>query len=248
MKHHSLLVYGKNPVNELFTDKPELISRLYVQDNIDQETFEHIRSALREYKTPILKVHVTKIIKMVGEVAHQGVVAEIKEFPYTDFYEWIEQVDTDTNPLVFLLNEITDPHNVGAIIRSAVAFGASAILLPNHNQAGVTGVVYKTSVGAAHKIPIIKIGNTNQALVKLKESKFWIAGLDAKGDKALHEEQFETPMVIVIGSEGNGMRLKTKETCDYLISIPMTDNIESLNASVSASIVGYEYFKKRLLK
>jgi len=245
MKHHSLLVYGKNPVNELFTDRPELIQRLYVQDTIDPETFEHIRSSLRAHKTPILKVHVTKIIKLVGEVAHQGVVAEIREFPYTDFYEWIEQVDTDTNPLIFLLNEITDPHNVGAIIRSAVAFGAAAILLPTHNQAGVTGVVYKTSVGAAHKIPIIKIGNTNHTLEKLKEKKFWIAGLDAQGDKTLSDEQFETPMVIVIGSEGNGMRLKTKENCDYIISIPMTGAIESLNASVSASIVGYEYFKKR---
>ncbi len=245
MKHHSLYIYGKNPVNELFTDKPEIIRRLYIKDNINQEEFEHIKKAVRPYKTPIIKVHVKKIIDLVGEVAHQGIVAEIREFPYTDFHDWLNEVDLESNPLVFLLNEITDPHNVGAIIRSAVGFGAAAVLLPTHNQAGVTGTVYKTSTGAAHKIPIIKIGNTNQILAKLKENKFWIAGLEASGDKKLQDEAFDTPMVVVIGSEGSGMRLKTKESCDYTISIPMSKKIESLNASVSASIVGYEYYTKQ---
>ena len=245
MKHHSLYVYGKNPVNELFEDRPELVRRLYVKDSIDQKEFEHIRKTVRPYKTPLLKVHGKKITDLVGEVSHQGIVAEIKEFPYTDFNEWLGEVNTDDNPLVFLLNNITDPHNVGAIIRSAVAFGAAAILLPTHNQAGVTGVVYKTSVGTAHKIPIIKIGNTNQALIKLKDNKFWIAGLDAGGDKKLADEEFDTPTVVVIGSEGSGMREKTKENCDYTISIPISKEVESLNASVSASIVGYEFYKKR---
>jgi len=248
MKKHNLYIYGKNPVNELFNDKPELVRRLYIKDNITPEEFEHIKKTIRPYKTPLQKVHIKKLIEMVGEVAHQGIIAEIKEFPYTDFDDWLNEVDLESNPLVFLLNEITDPHNVGAIIRSAVGFGASAILLPTHNQAGVTGVVYKTSTGAAHKIPIIKIGNTNQILTKLKEKKFWIAGLEADGDKKLQDEEFDTPIVIVIGSEGSGMRLKTKESCDYTISIPISKKIESLNASVSASIVGYEYSKKRRKK
>lgn len=248
MKHHSLYVYGKNPVNELFEDRPELVRRLYVKDSIDHQEFEHIKKTVRPYKTPLLKVHGKKITDMVGEVSHQGIVAEIKEFPYTDFNEWLREVNTDDNPLVFLLNNITDPHNVGAIIRSAVAFGAAAILLPTHNQAGVTGVVYKTSVGTAHKIPIIKIGNTNQALKKLKDNKFWIAGLDARGDKKLSDEEFDTPTVVVIGSEGSGMREKTKENCDYIINIPISKEAESLNASVSASIVGYEFYKKRRRK
>ncbi len=151
MKKHNLYIYGKNPVNELFNDKPELVRRLYIKDNITPEEFEHIKKTIRPYKTPLQKVHIKKLIEMVGEVAHQGIIAEIKEFPYTDFDDWLNEVDLESNPLVFLLNEITDPHNVGAIIRSAVGFGASAILLPTHNQAGVTGVVYKTSTGAAHK-------------------------------------------------------------------------------------------------
>ena len=246
MKKHSLYIYGKNPVNELFSDQPELIRRLYVKDNMDQKDFEHVRKAIRPYKTPLIKVHAKKMEDLVGDVSHQGIVAEIKEFPYTDFDAWPQDVDTEDNPLVLLLNEITDPHNVGAIIRSAVGFGVSAIILPTHNQAGVTGVVYKTSAGTAHKIPIIRVGNTNRTLEKLKNSKFWIAGLEAVGDKKLHEEEFDTPTVVVIGSEGSGMRLKTKEACDYTISIPMNKKLESLNASVSASLVGYEYYKKKI--
>jgi len=248
MKHHSLYIYGKNPVNELFADRPELVRRLYIKDSTDPKMFEHIKKMIRPYKTPLLKVHGKKLTDIVGEVSHQGVVAEIKEFPYTDFNTWLEEIDTEDNPLVFLLNNITDPHNVGAIIRSAVAFGASAILLPTYNQAGVTGVVYKTSVGTAHKIPVIKVGNTNQALKKLKQNKFWIAGLDAGGDKRLEDEEFDTPTVIIIGSEGSGMREKTKEGCDYTINIPISKEVESLNASVSASIVGYEFYKKRRKK
>lgn len=246
MKNHNLYIYGKNPVNELFQDKPELIRRLYIKESTDPETFEHIKKMIRPFKTPLLKVHGKKITDMVGDVSHQGIVAEIKEFPYTDFNTWLSEVDTDANPLVFLLNEITDPHNVGAIIRSAVAFGVAAILLPTHNQAGVTGVVYKTSVGTAHKIPIIKIGNTNQALSKLKDNKFWITGLDGQGDKQLQDEEFDVPTVVIIGSEGDGIRLKTMESCDYIMSIPISDDVESLNASVSASLVGYEYYKRRI--
>jgi len=248
MKSHQLYIYGKNPVNELFNDRPDLVRRLYMKDTIDQKTFEHIREMVRPYKTPLLKVHEKKIVEMVGEVSHQGIVAEIKEFPYADFTTWLEHLDFTKNPLVFLLNEITDPHNVGAIIRSAAAFGIAGILLPSHNQSGVTGVVYKTSAGSAHKIPIIKIGNANQIIQKLKDHKFWIAGLDAKGEKNLYDETFDSPMVVVIGSEGEGMREHTKQLCDYHITIPMSENVESLNASVSASIVGYEYSRKKNLK
>lgn len=248
MKNHNFYVYGKNPVGELFRDKPELLQRLYLKDTLDPELFNYIKSEARKYKIPILRLHPQKIVDMVGDVAHQGIVAEIKEFPYTEFHPWLDGLDLDKNPLVFILNEITDPHNVGAIIRSAAAFGAAGILIPAHNQAGVTGVVYKTSAGAAHKIPIIRIGNTQHTISLLKEKKFWVAGLDADGEKTLDEETFETPTVIILGSEGSGIRLKIQESCDYMIRIPIESAVESLNASVSASIVGYAYYNQKIKK
>jgi 23S rRNA (guanosine2251-2'-O)-methyltransferase len=126
---------------------------------------------------------------------------------------------------------------VGAIIRSATAFGASGILIPAHNQAPITGIVAKASAGTVFSIPILAINNENQTILDLKKRGFWIYGLAGEGDHELPKEKFDAPAVFVVGSEGQGLRQRTREHCDILLRIPMTPRVESLNASVSAAVV-----------
>ena len=143
-----------------------------------------------------------------------------------------------------MLDELQDPHNVGAIIRSAAAFGATGVLLPEHNQAPVTGTVIKTSAGMVFRIPLVKIGNVNQTLRLLKEKGYWVYGLAMDGSSNLQKTTFDTPVVFVIGNEGEGIRQKTLELCDIKITIPMNPRCESLNAAVAASVVLYEWSRE----
>ena len=142
------------------------------------------------------------------------------------------------------MDELEDPHNVGAIIRSAAGFGASAILLAKHRQSPITGVVTKASAGTIDRVPLVRIGNINDAIVKLKEKGFWILGLDGDGDQSLFEIDMKMPVCIVVGGEGKGIREKTLDNCDIKVRIPMENKVESFNASVSAALVLYEWRKQ----
>ncbi len=135
-----------------------------------------------------------------------------------------------------VLGEVQDPHNIGAIIRSAAAFGASGVVLPERRQAPITEVVVNASAGAVYDIPLIEIGNVNQCLRTLKEKGFWIYGLAGDGKNALPTERFDAPAVFVVGNEGEGLRQKTREQCDVILSIPMGPKIESLNVSNAAAV------------
>jgi 23S rRNA (guanosine2251-2'-O)-methyltransferase len=147
---------------------------------------------------------------------------------------------TDSTMLV-LLDELTDPHNVGAIIRSAAAFGAAGVLLPSHNQAPITGAVVKASAGMAFRIPVVTIGNVNQTVDALKKELFRVYGLVMNGSMNIAEAKFDGPTLFIVGNEGAGIRQKTFERCDVRLRIPMDERCESLNASVSAAVVLYAW-------
>jgi 23S rRNA (guanosine2251-2'-O)-methyltransferase len=136
---------------------------------------------------------------------------------------------------------VQDPHNVGAVIRSAAGFGLTSVLIPKHRQAGVTGTVVKVSAGMAFKIPLVEVANVNRAIEDLKEIGFFVYGLDGGGDSALTTEKFTKASVFVLGNEGEGMRQKTREHCDIILSIPTHARCESLNASASAAVVFYAW-------
>src|SRR5699024_7423337 len=182
--------------------------------------------------------------ELVGRIKDQGIVALMSSVHYQEFEEWLDNKATDHYPAVLLQDEITDPHNVGAILRTAAAAGIEAVLVPKHRQAPINATVFKTSAGTAGRIPIVRVGNLNQSIMQLKDEGFWIAGLDMEGDKPLWELQVDRPLAFVIGSEGKGVRQKTLEHCDYTFSIPMHNRVESLNASVSAALVSYEWQRK----
>lgn len=174
---------------------------------------------------------------------HQGVLA----FGAARAYETLESVIGDAR-LLLVLDGIEDPHNLGAIIRTANAAGADAVLLPDRRAAGLTETVAKASAGAIEYVPVVRIGNVNQTLEKLKKAGFWIYGLDERGTSRYDETDFAVPSVIVLGGEGKGLHQHVKENCDMLLRIPMAGEIASLNVSVAAGIVLFEWRRRREVK
>lgn len=242
IKDDKIYLYGKHALNEALIAKPGIIQKVFLDKN-NLEDKDLVKN---------LEKNGINISQMKGEAGiekdavHQGVIAVLNtEKMYTKMEEVLKIFDQKENPLFVLLDELQDPHNVGAIIRSAVAFGADAILLPEHNQSPITGVVIKTSVGMVFRIPIVKIGNVNQTMRMLADKRMWSYGLVMNGDTELKNADFSGPALIVVGNESVGIREKTLELCDVKLSIPMDPRCESLNASVAASVVLYEYSRNK---
>ncbi len=236
-------IYGKHALMEALQNTPRVIRKVFLAPDLRDAD---LRALLEKHSIPTATLAPGKGKELVGrETAHQGVIATMDPtallIPFDDF---IATLDTAANPAVAVLGEVQDPHNVGAIIRSAAAFGLSAVLIPEHNQAGVTGAVVKTSAGMAFRIPLVSIGNVNTTLKTLKEKGFWTYGLAMNGTATLGSDAFDAPVAFVIGNEGAGIRQMTLQACDVTLSIPMHPRTESLNAAVSAAVVFYEWSKK----
>lgn len=246
MNDKNEFIYGRNPVEELLQNRADQVEKIFINRKLNKQTFSTILSLASENRIPVADVPGSKLYELVGKVNDQGIVAAIGQVSYEEFEDWLINIEPDENTGVLLLDEIEDPHNFGAILRTAAASGIDAVIVPKHRQAPVSAAVYKTSAGTAGRIPIVRAVNLNQAILKLKENKFWIAGLDMDGDSLLWEQTFDVPMAFVIGNEGRGMRRKTGEHCDFLLSIPMYNGVESLNASVSAALVCYEWRRQKM--
>jgi 23S rRNA (guanosine2251-2'-O)-methyltransferase len=182
---------------------------------------------------------------------HQGVIAIMDPssllLSLDDFLATIPSFGSSSGSSkisVAILAEVQDPHNVGAIIRSAAAFGLSGVFIPEHNQAPITGAVVKSSAGMVFRVPLVSIGNVNHAIAVLKEKGFWIYGLAMDGKINLGTEAFDAPTAFVVGNEGAGIREKTLSACDVTLSIQMHARTESLNAAASAAVVFYEWSRK----
>jgi len=245
-KPSSIYIYGKHAVSETLMARPGLVRGIYVVGSVKHIGFEDLRDLAQNAKISINAVSEKFIEQKVGKGArHQSVVAELSSFPYTYIDEWIGTLDMNDMPACLLLDEVKDVHNVGAMIRTAAAAGMKGVLLPEHRQAPVTSTVFHTSAGTVLSIPIVRVGNVNQALEKLKKSGFWSYGLAMEGEKDLFEYEHDSPAVFVVGSEGKGLRPATEALCDFRVSIPMNEQVESLNASVSGALMMYEYMRKR---
>ena len=240
-------IYGRNPVEELLQNRADQVEKVYINRKLNKQSFSEILSLASNNRVPVVEVPGSKLYELVGKVNDQGVVAAISQIKYEEFEDWLDRIEPNENTGILLLDEIEDPHNFGAILRTAAASGMDAVIVPKHRQAPVSAAVYKTSAGTAGRIPIVRAVNLNQAILTLKENKFWIAGMDMDGDSLLWEQTFDVPMAFVIGNEGRGMRKKTGEHCDFLLTIPMYNNVESLNASVSAALVCYEWRRQKLM-
>lgn len=225
---------------------PEVVRRVYF---VGEEVHAALLECARACKIPYDRCDEMSMPRGVDrDAVHQGVLALVAPGKLLREYKpFVEGLTIGAHTSLVLLDELTDPQNVGAIIRSAAAFGVSGVLLPEHRQAQVTGTVVKVSAGMAFAVPLVSVGNVNTVLRDLKERGFWVYGLVGSGDTLLPEERFTKPAVFVIGNEGRGIREKTEELCDFRLSIPIDPTCESLNAAASAAVVLYAWRNQRML-
>ena len=246
-----MLVIGKNPVLEILWNTPEELNKIILLKRIKPEArLKEIVVLSKEKGINIIYLNDHDFAKYFNrknksEGISQGVLGFIKDYQYTTLNDIVEENKKITNPLVLLLDEITDPHNLGAIARSAVCLGADGIIIPRHNSAEVNHTVLKTSSGAVKHISIAKETNLSNSIRYLKNNGYWIVGTDIKADKNTFETDFKKPIGLIIGSEGKGMRKNIKGQCDIFVRIPMAGKINSLNASVSTGVILYEIFRQK---
>ncbi|MFM2424091.1 MAG: hypothetical protein RLZZ70_480 [Candidatus Parcubacteria bacterium] len=241
MEREIIYIYGKHAVEEALTFRPDLIKELYIENGFSDAKLlaklTHCQALPRLLQGKRLPGGLR------SDAVHQGIIAGIAiERLVHNYKDFINQVSITQETAFLVLGEVQDPHNVGAVIRSAAAFGITAVLIPPHNQAPVNGTVVKVSAGMAFRIPLVEIRNVNATLEDLKKRGCWIYGLAGEaGAVPVTAEQFTKPSVFVLGNEGSGLRAKTREACDTLLSIPMHPRCESLNAAASAAIVMYAW-------
>ena len=238
-------VEGRNSVIELLKSGKD-INRLYIQKGQKHGSILEIIKLAKKNKVIISEVEKSKLDKMANMQNHQGVIAIVPPFEYSDVEDIIEEAKKrNEDPFILILDQIEDVHNLGSIIRTAECSGVHGIIIPKRRAAQVNSTVNKTSAGAVQYMKIARVNNINETINYLKENNVWIYGTDMNGTSYYDEQDYKGGVGIVIGSEGSGMSRLVKENCDFLIKIPMKGKINSLNASVSAGIVMYEIMKQR---
>ncbi len=244
-KQEPAYIYGIHAFEEALNRVPKAIRHVYFVGRFNSDK---ILEKVRELNIPFDRCDEEHLPRGADRnVVHQGIVALINPGKILqDYKPFIDNLEINDDTSLIILDEITDPHNVGAIIRNAAAFGVSGVLIPEHRQAQITGAVVKVSAGMAFALPLISIGNVNTVIRSLKDKGFWVYGLVAGGDTKLYEEDFAKPTVFVLGNEGRGIREKTEEICDFRVSIPIEKDVESLNVASSSAIALYAWKSKRI--
>ena len=241
----SNIIYGKNPIIEAL-DAGQPINKIYLATGPKHPADNKIIQLARQNGIPVREVARKKLIELAGHDKTQGVVAILTEIGYSAIEDIFNRAtQRQEAPLIAILDEIQDPHNFGAIIRSAEAFGFHGIVFPKDRSVGITDTVAKTSAGAVSHIPIVRVQNLAQWMKELKSQNIWIAGADQQAEISLFEADLNRPLAVVVGSEGKGLRRLIKESCDFLVRIPMVGQINSLNASVAAALIFCEARKQR---
>lgn len=241
------LLVGRNPVVEALRAHIPATA-LYVAHGVDTDdrVTEIVRTA-GDRGIPILEVGRAELDRMTGGVLHQGVGLQVPPYAYQPFEDLVAAaVEHPAAPLLVGLDGVTDPRNLGAVIRSAAAFGAHGVFVPERRAAGITATAWRTSAGAAARMPVAKVTNLVRALKACQEAGFVVVGLDADADTSLYDlEAAVDPLVVVVGSEGRGLSRLVGVTCDLRVAIPMSSDVESLNASVAAAVALAEITRRR---
>ena len=234
-------IFGKHAVLEALIHRPELVRELHIEHGFNDEKIFSRLTKTKIVPKPLNPKRLPGGLR--GEAVHQGIIAAIAvQELMLDYKDFMRNITPSPDTCFLILGEVQDPHNVGAVIRSAAAFGISGVMIPPHNQSPVTGTVVKVSAGMAFRIPLIEIRNVNATVRDLKDRGFWIYGLAGEeGALPITGEQFTKPTAFILGNEGSGLRSKTREVCDNLVSIPMHPRCESLNAAASAAVVMYTW-------
>lgn len=239
---------GRNSVMEALKSG-RAINKLLLAKGERQGSIRELVALAREKGLVIQEVEMTKLNSLAGGLRHQGILAMVPPIDYVEIDDILQRaMEKGEVPFLVLLDELEDPHNLGAILRTADAVGVHGVLIPKRRSCPLSGTVAKTSAGAVEYVPVARIGNIAQTMKQLQKQGFWIVGADMDGEKSYYEADLTGPIVLVIGSEGKGMGRLVKETCDVLVQIPMRGHINSLNASAACSLLLYEVFRQREIK
>jgi 23S rRNA (guanosine2251-2'-O)-methyltransferase len=240
------MLVGRNPVVEALRAQVPATA-LYIAYGI--ETDDRVRELVRtagDRAVPILEVSRTELDRMTGGILHQGVGLQVPPFAYEPFEDLLAAALEQPAPLLVALDGVTDPRNLGAVVRSAAAFGAHGVFLPERRAAGITATAWRTSAGAAARLQVSRVTNLTRSLRACQQAGFVVVGLDADGETDLYDlEAAVGPLVVVVGSEGRGLSRLVGQTCDLRVGIPMASTVESLNASVAAAVALAEVVRRR---
>ena len=238
------IIEGRNPIIEaLKNNRP--IEKIMVNKASKEGSIKKILAMAKENKVIIQEVDRHKLDEMSESHVHQGVIAITSDYRYYDLDEILEiPRQNGEDPFFIILDGITDPHNLGSIIRTADAVGAHAVIIPKRRSVQITPIVAKASAGAVEYLPVCKVTNIVNTIKTLKENGLWIAAVDMDG-QTFYQQNLGGPLGLVVGSEGEGISRLVKQNCDFTVSMPMSGNVTSLNASVAGGILLYEVYRQR---
>ena len=245
MRYKEQTIEGRNAVLEAFRSG-KTIGKLYILDGCQDGSISNIKREARRQDTIINFVTKERLDQLSSTGHHQGVIAQAAAYSYATVEEMLETArEKGEDPFLILLDNIEDPHNLGAIIRTANLAGAHGVIIPKRRAAGLTAVVARASAGALNYTPVAKVTNLTAAIKELKEKGLWFVCADMGGE-TMYELKLTGPIGLVIGNEGEGVSRLVREACDFTASIPMKGNIDSLNASVAAGVLAYEIVRQRM--
>lgn len=241
------MIEGRNAVLEAFRSG-KCVDKLFILDGCQDGPVRTIAREARKHDTIVKFVPKERLDSMSETGAHQGVIAQVAAYDYFTVEDILKKAeDKGEAPFIILLDNIEDPHNLGAIIRTANLAGAHGVIIPKHRAVGLTATVAKTSAGALNYTPVAKVANLGQTIDELKEKGIWFVCADMDGE-VMYRQNLTGPIGLVIGNEGNGVSRLVKEKCDFTTAIPMNGDIDSLNASVAAGVLAFEIVRQRMSK
>lgn len=235
-------IYGKNTVMEsLRGDKP--VYEVYVMKNVKDDK---LMSLARQKNVKVnIVAHKGVLNDLVGNVVHQGVVAQVEGYDYYSIDEIIESIPDGKQPLLLMLDGLEDPHNLGAILRTCDAIGVDGVIIGKNRSVGLNATVAKVSTGAIHHVKVAQVTNLTRTLEELKRKSFWVVGCELENSQDYREIDYNMPTVLVIGSEGFGISRLVKKNCDINVVLPMVGHVNSLNASVATAVLLYQVYNSR---
>jgi 23S rRNA (guanosine2251-2'-O)-methyltransferase len=238
MKNTPLFIYGKHAALAALSNPMRKIKRVMVTKNTQTECAKELSKCKNISPTDSAKLEA-----MLGKDAvHQGIVVECEPLTQPSLQEWL--TGSPLSRELILLDQVSDPHNVGAILRTAAAFGIGAVITLERNAAQESGVLAKSASGALEVVPLISVGNLAQTIEILKKAGYWIYGLDGEAKETIGQQKFDAKTALILGAEGRGLRRLTAEHCDFLVKIPMSGQMESLNVSNAAAVTMYEISRR----
>ena len=238
-------IYGMHAVRVMLERHAQRVLNVRLAEQRGDARVREIEELAQRARRPVQRVDMHSLRQQLGDVAHQGVAAEITPVPPWGEDELLEALQSAQAPLLLALDGVQDPHNLGACLRSADACGALAVIVPRDRAAQLTPAVRKVAAGAAETTPVVAVTNLVRTLKLLKEAGLWIVGADAAAATPARHVELTGPVVLVVGAEGSGLRHLTRQNCDFLVSLPQRGAVESLNVSVAAAMLLYETLRQR---